>query len=72
MRKAKELTDKNLLNEILSLTEDDCLTLSTMMDLLGDFGNGEKCRPYDYFQVPVNTYGPENKKNKKRYTYNCR
>lgn len=67
MRKAKEITDKNLLNEILSLTEDDCLTLSTMMDLLGDFGNGEKCRPYDYFQVPVNTYGPENKKNKKPF-----
>ena len=67
MRKAKEIKDKALIDEILSLTEDDCLTMSTIMDLLGDFGDGEKCRPYDYFQVPANTYGPENKKNKKPF-----
>ena len=67
MRKAKEIKDKALINEILSLTEDDCLTMSTIMDLLGDFGDGEKCRPYDYFQVPANTYGPDNKKNKKPF-----
>lgn len=63
MRKATEIKDKKLINELLSLTEDDCLTLSKMMDLLGDFGDGERCKPYDYFQVPVNTYG-NNKKNK--------
>ena len=63
MRKATEIKDKELINELLSLTEDDCLTLSKMMDLLGDFGDGERCKPYDYFQVPANTYG-NNKKNK--------
>ena len=63
MRKATEIKDEKLINEWLSLTEDDCLTLSKMIDLLGDFGNGERCKPYDYFQVPANTYG-NNKKNK--------
>lgn len=67
MRKAKEIKDKALIDELLSYTEDDYLTMSTIMNLLGDFGNGEKCKPYDYFQVPVNTYGPENKKNKKPF-----
>lgn len=67
MRKAIEIKDKGLIQYLLSLKEDDCLTLSTMIELLGDFGDGEKCKPYDYFQVPANTYGPENKKNKKAF-----
>lgn len=67
MRKAKEIKDQKLIDYILSLTEDDCLTLSTMMDLLGNFGNGEKCKTYDYFQVPIGSYGPENNKNKKPF-----
>lgn len=67
MRKAIEIKDKDLINELLSLTEDDCLTLSTIMNLLGDFGDGEKCKPYDYFLVPVNTYGSKDKKNKKSF-----
>ena len=67
MRKAKELKDQNLINRLLNLSEDECLTFSTIMELLGDFGDGELCRPYDYFQVPANTYGPENNKNKKPF-----
>ena len=67
MRKAKEIKDKALIDELLSLTEDDCLTMSKMMNLLGDFGEGERCKPYDYFQVPVNAYGPEKTKNKKPF-----
>lgn len=67
MRKAIEIKDKGLIEYLLSLKEDDCLTLSTMIELLGDFGDGEKCKPYDYFQVPANTYGLENKKNKKPF-----
>lgn len=68
MRKSKEIKDSELINYLISLTEEDCLTLSTMMELLGDFGNGEKCKPYDYFLVPANVYGPEGKKNKKQFT----
>lgn len=67
MRKAAEIKDNELIQYLLSLKEDDCLTLSTMIELLGDFGDGEKCKPYDYFQVPANTYGSENKKNKKPF-----
>lgn len=67
MRKANEIKDKELISYLLNLTEDDCLTLSKMMDLLGDFGNGEKCKPYDYFQVPADSYGPEGKRNKKPF-----
>lgn len=68
MRKAIEIRDKELINELLSLTEDDCLTLSTIMNLLGDFGDGEKCKPYDYFLVPANTYGKDKKNKKAFYT----
>lgn len=67
MRKAKEIKDTELVNYLLNLTEDDCLTLSTMMDLLGDFGDGEKCKPYDYFLVPTDSYGPKGKRNKKAF-----
>ena len=67
MRKAKEIKDKSSIDELLSLTEDDCLTMSKMMDLLGDFGDGEKYRPYDYFRVPANSYGSEKQKNKKPF-----
>lgn len=67
MRKATEIKDKELVNYLINLTEDDCLTLSTMMDLLGDFGDGEKCKPYDYFLVPTGSYGPEGTKNKKPF-----
>ena len=41
MRKATEIKDNNLINYLLNLTEDDCLTLSKMLDLLGDFGEGD-------------------------------
>lgn len=67
MRKAIEIKDQKLIDELLSLKEDDCLTLSTMMELLGDFGNGEKCRPYDYFLVPKGYYGSKDKKNIKPF-----
>lgn len=67
MRKAKEITNPDLIKTLLDLTEDDCLTLSKMMDLLGDFGGGEKYKPYDYFKVPVDSYGPEGKRNKKPF-----
>ena len=67
MRKASEIKDKELINYLINLTEDDCLTLSKMMDLLGDFGEGEKCKPYDYFLVPAGSYGPDGTKNKKPF-----
>ena len=67
MRKAKEITNPDQIKTLLDLSEDDCLTLSKMMDLLGDFGEGEKYKPYDYFKVPVNTYGPEGKRNIKPF-----
>lgn len=68
MRKAKEITNKELIEELLSLTEDDCLTLSTIINLLGDFGDGEKFKTYDYFLVPANTYGKDKKNKKAFYT----
>lgn len=68
MRKANEIKDPELIKYLLNLSENDCLTLSTMMNLLGDFGDGEKCKPYDYFQVPANSYGSEGKRNKKAFT----
>lgn len=67
MRKASEIKDKELVDYLINLTEDDCLSLSKMMDLLGDFGEGERCKPYDYFLVPAGSYGPDGTKNKKSF-----
>ena len=67
LEKTSILTEEETKNYLINLTEDDCLTLSKMMDLLGDFGEGEKCKPYDYFLVPAGSYGPDGTKNKKPF-----
>lgn len=66
-RHAKEIKNINDINYLLSLSEDDCLTSSIINDMFTDFGDGPRFNTYDYFLVPANSYGSENKKNKKDF-----
>ena len=66
-RKAIKITDKNLLDMILDVNEDD-ITLSYIMELFGDFDGKAKVQPYDIIDVPPGKYGPEGKKNKNTFT----
>lgn len=67
-RTSKEVINKEDLNHILNLTEDDLIHTHTIMELFGDFeGNGKpKYNPYDTITVPPGHYnvkpGVKNKK----------
>ncbi len=67
IRKAKEITNKEDIDFLLNLTEDDCLTQSVIMEMFGEFSGEPRFQPYDYFKVPSNSYGSETKKNKKPF-----
>lgn len=65
-RYSKEITDKEILDTILNVTEDDIST-TYVMELFGDFNGKNKVNTYDIITVPPNTYGPEGKKNKNSF-----
>lgn len=67
IRKAKEITNKEDINFLLNITEDDCLAQSTIMEMFGEFDGDPRFQPYDYFKVPTGSYGSETKKNKKPF-----
>ena len=67
-RTSREITNKEELDYILNLTEDDLIHTHIIMELFGDFeGNGKpKYNPYDTITVPPGYYnikpGQKNKK----------
>ena len=67
MRKSKQITDKDELNEIINLTQEEASTKELIMRYFGDFGNGSKYNPYDIIEIPPSTYGNKNK-NKNKFT----
>jgi len=66
-RISKKITDPELLKVFLNLTEKD-ITSSFIYDLFGEFNGVAKCNPYDLIDIPAGYYGPENKKNKNKFT----
>ena len=66
-RVSKRITDPELKKELLNLKEED-ITSSFIYDLFGEFNGVAKCNPYDIIEIPPNTYGPENRKNKNSFT----
>lgn len=62
------IIDKNKLEEIFSLTEEDCCKLSTCMNFFGEFNGKRKFNAYDLISVPPGIYGKEGKKNKNTFT----
>lgn len=70
-RVSKNITKQEDIDYILSLTEDDLLTSSKVMELFGDFSGNDKPRfhPYDTIQIPANTYQlTKDSKNKEPFT----
>ena len=65
-RVSKTITDQELISELLSLQSSD-ITASYIYNLFGEFNGVARCNPYDILEVPPNTYGRGNKKNKNRF-----
>lgn len=66
-RVSRKITEKELLNELLTLKESD-ITSSYIYDLFGEYDGVTKCNPYDLLDIPAGYYGPEGKKNKNKFT----
>jgi len=65
-RVSKEITNKDDLNELYSLKEED-ITFSYLVKLFGEINGKRKYNTFDTMNVPPNTYGPEGKKNKNTF-----
>lgn len=68
VRSAKLITNKDDIDYLLNITEDDCMKLSFMMDCFGDFNGKKRFHPYDVLEVPIGSYGSEGHKNKNKFT----
>ena len=66
-RISKRIVDQSLKDVLLNLKEKD-ITSSFIYDLFGEFNGVAKCNPYDTIEIPVNSYGPEGKRNKNKFT----
>ena len=67
-RTSKHIVSKEDIDYICSLTEDDLLKKSTVMELFGEFNGKVRFHTYDTITIPANVYGPEGQKNKKPFT----
>lgn len=67
-RESRDVTDKNDIDFITSLTEEDCLTLSVVLRMFGKYKGKCRFHTYDTFTVPKGVFGPEGKKNKNEFT----
>lgn len=67
----KLITDKEILNKLISINEADenykC-TKKTFIWLFGKIKGKRRCNTYDYIKIPPNSYGPPNKRNKNEFT----
>lgn len=66
-RIAKEITNKEDIDFLLSIKEED-ITSSFMMKTFGEFQGKQRFHPYDTFKVPANSYGPDNNRNTNTFT----
>lgn len=68
VRKSKVITKSEDINYLLNISEDlKKNTTTTIMELFGEFNEKSRFNPYDIVEIPVNSYGPEGKKNKKPF-----
>ena len=66
-RRSKTITSPKDIEYLVNLTEQD-ITTSFVMECFGEFSTGQRFRSYDIIEIPVNSYGPKNKRNKKPFT----
>lgn len=65
-RVSKKITGE-LRNQLLNIKEKD-ITSTFIYNLFGEFNGVSKCNPYDLIDIPVDSYGPEKKRNKNAFT----
>ena len=65
-RKAKLITDKDDIKDLLNLTVEQAGKKETIVKYFGDFGSGPKYNPYDILEVPAGSFGNA-KKNKNAF-----
>lgn len=68
-RVSKEIKDKDDIEFLLNLKEED-ITTNLIMELFGDFGKYQKFNPYDIITVPAGRYGNTLLDGKKKYNKN--
>ena len=56
-RKARVISTKEEVEEILSIDHFKASEKDTIMELFGDFGEGPKYNPYDIIEVPAHRFG---------------
>lgn len=66
-RRSKTVTSPKDIEYLLNIKEKD-ITTTFIMNTFGEFDNGQRFRPYDIVEIPANSYGPENKRNKSKFT----
>lgn len=71
-RTSKTITDKEDIDFLIKLKEDD-ITTSLIMEIFADFGDHQRFNPYDIVTIPAGGYGGKTpngkeKKNKKPFT----
>ena len=67
-RSSQHISNKADVDYLLSLTEQDLLKQSVVLDMFGEFNGKYKYRVYDTVDIPPGSYGPEGKKNKNTFT----
>lgn len=67
-RHSKLITNKEDVEFLLNLTENDINSYSLIMDLFGEFNGKRRFNTYDLIEIPPNTYGKEGHKNKNKFT----
>ena len=65
-RKSKTITKKEDIDFLVGLKEKD-ITTTLIMDMFGQFENGQRFQAFDIVTIPANSYGPEGKKNKQPF-----
>ena len=67
-RTSRNIIKPDEINYLLNISDElRNNTSTTIMELFGEFNGKSKFNPYDIIEIPANSYGPEDKKNKKPF-----
>lgn len=65
-RYSKTVTSQKDIEYLINITEKD-ITTTFIMETFGEFDNGQRFRPYDLIEIPADSYGPKNHRNKNKF-----
>ena len=68
-RVSRTVSKKEDIDFLINLDEDTCCSSSFMMENFGSFNDRPpRFHPYDFINIPPDSYGPPNKRNKNTFT----